>query len=85
MLVLACTAFIRTHAQNVVRVEYFVDSDPGFGAATPVTITQGLQDVTANFQFNINGLSTGFHNLCIRSLVTPYQVIEDGRVAGKGG
>ena len=85
MLVLACTAFIQTQAQNVVRVEYFVDSDPGFGAGTSVPITQGLQDVTANFQFNIDLLSAGFHNLYIRSLVTPYQVIEDGRLVGKGG
>jgi len=85
MLVLAGTAFIQTEAQNVVRVEYFVDNDPGFGAATGVNISTGLQDVTADFQFDIDGLSPGFHNLYIRSLVTPYQVIEDGKIVGKGG
>ena len=85
MLALACTAYIHTHAQNVARVEYFVDNDPGFGAATSVPISQGQQDVSANFQFNINALATGFHNLYVRSLVTPFQVIEDGRTVRKGG
>ena len=85
VLIILCIASFNANAQNVVRVEYFTDTDPGFGAGNDVPITQGQQDVSVNFQFNINSLTTGFHNLYVRSLVTPYQVIEEGRTVTKGG
>ena len=84
LILICCVTVFSVKAQNVVRVEYFVDSDPGFGNATLVPITAGL-DVTANFQFNISLLTAGFHNLYVRSLVTPFQVIENGVTVTKGG
>lgn len=53
-------------AANITRVEYFIDTDPGLGNATPLTITP---------QTNINGLSAsidltgpgyGYHRLFVR-------------------
>ena len=85
MLLILCIALLNVHAQNVERVEYFTDTDPGFGAGNNVPITQGQQDLAVNFQFNINSLSVGFHNLYIRSFASPYQVVADGITVTKGG
>lgn len=56
-------------AQNMTKVEYFFDTDPGYGAGTAVTITTPLPDV-ADFSFNIpvTGLSNGFHHLYVRGM-----------------
>lgn len=84
LLYILCATTFSAYAQNISRLEYFVDTDPGFGAGNAVSIAAS-QDVTANFQFNINGLSTGFHNLYVRSYVAPYQVVENGIPVNKGG
>lgn len=68
----------------MARVEYFVDIDPGFGNGNNVPIVPGL-DVTANFQFDINSLLLGFHNLYVRSYINPFQVFEEGKLVTKGG
>jgi len=76
----------QTHAgaQQVSKIEYFINTDPGFGKGTPVPVTPGM-DVSASFQVPVTGLSTGFHRLYVRSLVQPYQVQEDGKPVTKGG
>jgi hypothetical protein len=79
-----CFIIKPVNAQNIIKMEYFVDTDPGFGNATNVPVTASL-DVTANFQVNVTSLSAGFHNLYIRSFVNPYQVTEDGVITTKGG
>lgn len=56
-------------AQNILRAEYFFDTDPGFGSGTPIDInTPGtnLADVAADL--DISGLPVGIHRLCLRSL-----------------
>jgi hypothetical protein len=85
LLVCVCSAFANIHAQNIARVEYFIDTDPGFGNGTAVSVSQGQQDITANFSVNINTVSDGFHNLYVRSLATPYTVTEEGKAVKKGG
>ncbi|MDO7877299.1 FG-GAP-like repeat-containing protein [Hymenobacter sp. ASUV-10] len=52
---------------NITRVEYFIDTDPGFGAATALAITPGadLSGLTANI--NVGSLTTGFHAIGYRS------------------
>lgn len=54
-------------AQSVTGAEYFVDTDPGFGNATPISITSGLNvsNVTANI--NTTGLTNGVHRVFFRS------------------
>ena len=54
---------------NLVKLEYFFDSDPGFGNGKPVIIPGNKTD-TAAFVFNadINGLSHGKHAFYVRAM-----------------
>lgn len=45
------------------RVEYFIDTDPGYGKATSVTLPQNDE---CNFTIDMNAVSDGFHILYIR-------------------
>lgn len=51
------------------RVEYFIDADPGFGLATPVAITPGVNLSEISFTIPIEALDYGIHFLYIRSFV----------------
>ena len=53
---------------NITRAEYFVDIDPGFGNGTSIPITTAPNIINANFNLTISSLSSGLHNLFIRSL-----------------
>ncbi len=53
---------------NIVRVEYYVDVDPGYGKAASITITPGTDIGMLLFDANISAASTGAHKLGIRSL-----------------
>jgi len=55
-----------TANETISELEYFIDTDPGLGSATAITITPG-STVNTTFQANISGLSQGFHTLGIRS------------------
>ena len=54
-------------AANVNKLEYFIDTDPGFGNATPVTITPGANIADVFFTVDITSRTNGFHNIFIRS------------------
>jgi hypothetical protein len=51
---------------DILQIEYFVDTDPGFGKAIPLSITPG-NTVTKVFTPDLSGLSDGIHLLCLRS------------------
>ncbi len=55
-------------AQNIVQVEYFFNTDPGFGAGiqVPVSNPAPLLD-NINFGISTAGLTEGFHRLFIRA------------------
>jgi gliding motility-associated-like protein len=53
-------------AQNIRRVEYFFDIDPGQGNGISIPFTQAA-DVAINTNINISALSDGFHMLYIRA------------------
>ena len=59
-------------AQTITEMEYFIDTDPGYGMGTTVAITPGS---TINEMFNVptGALSIGFHDLFVR-------VKEDGGI-----
>jgi len=63
-----CISFIKgTAAGNVSSLEYFIDTDPGIGKATPVMLTPS-QNIS-NYAFNVNVASlaaNSAHNLFIR-------------------
>ncbi|UOQ97259.1 T9SS type A sorting domain-containing protein [Hymenobacter sp. 5317J-9] len=52
---------------NITKVEYFIDTDPGFGAATDVPVTAAADVSGLAFNVNISALSAGFHQLGVRS------------------
>ncbi|MBF9222794.1 T9SS type A sorting domain-containing protein [Hymenobacter ruricola] len=52
---------------NITKVEYFVDTDPGFGAATDVPVTAATDVSGVAFAVNLSSLSAGFHQLGLRS------------------
>ena len=55
-----------TKAQNIIKAEYFVDVDPGIGAATdlPITASPSLQNIP--FNLNVTSLTEGPHQLYFR-------------------
>ncbi|MDI3320680.1 CARDB domain-containing protein [Pinibacter soli] len=54
-------------AQNIVAAEYFIDTDPGHGGGTPITISAGLDLSNIPATINTATLSNGTHRLYIRS------------------
>ncbi|MFT3747318.1 MAG: T9SS type A sorting domain-containing protein [Agriterribacter sp.] len=53
---------------NIVHVEYYIDTDPGYGNAIPVTITAGTALNDIQLHVNSGALTAGDHVLAIRSL-----------------
>lgn len=54
-------------AQNIIAAEYFIDTDPGYGHATAIVLTAGIDISNASVVVNTTGLSTGTHRLYIRT------------------
>lgn len=64
---LAIIATGNTFAQNISRMEYWVDTEPGVGNAININGLPTSPDVS-NFSFPVPALSTGFHIIGIRSM-----------------
>ena len=66
LISILCYGFL-SHGQDttVVAMEYFWNTDPGYGNGTPVTITNGLT-IDENFSISTGGLSLGFNTLFVR-------------------
>jgi hypothetical protein len=56
--------------QNIVKAEYFIANDPGFGLATDIPLTAATQIPNLVATVNLNGLTSGAYNLYLRSLNT---------------
>ncbi|MBK7763086.1 MAG: hypothetical protein IPI46_06895 [Bacteroidetes bacterium] len=52
---------------NIVAIEYFFDTDPGFGNATFVSVTPAADITNLNMNASISSLSSGVHQLYVRS------------------
>jgi Secretion system C-terminal sorting domain len=52
---------------NITAAEYFIDADPGFGAATPITITAANNIPALLASIDLTGLTPGVHQLRVRS------------------
>jgi hypothetical protein len=50
---------------DITAMEYYIDTDPGFGLASPLTITPG-KDVAKSFAINLTGLQPGIHQVVVR-------------------
>jgi len=57
----------KTPASKINRLEYFIDTDPGFGNATSVAINPVADTSDVNFTVDITSLPIGFHNIYMRS------------------
>lgn len=55
-----------TADREITGIEYFIDTDPGFGEATPVEVPSPGNDITINFNIDISSLSDGDHVLYVR-------------------
>lgn len=53
--------------QNIVTAEYFIDTDPGFGNGTPITITPAVDINNLIASANTTGLTTGTHRFYLRT------------------
>lgn len=54
-------------AQNIQKVEYFIDNDPGFGNGVNIPVT-AASTVTVNFNAPLSvGLPEGFHKFFVRA------------------
>lgn len=71
--------------QNITEAEYFIDTDPGFGQGTVITLIPGTSIVNTPVSINTVGLTTGPHRLFIRtknlggvwSISTPREFLYD--------
>jgi hypothetical protein len=65
-----------TTAPAIANMEYFIDTDPGFGAATPLTVPANSGDINSySISLNLSGsLSNGTHYLNIRSKQNPWSL-----------
>ncbi len=52
---------------DITRIEYFFDTDPGFGNGTSIPITPGTHINNLNHTISIGSLSNGFHTLTVRA------------------
>jgi PKD repeat protein len=59
-------SFELTAQNNVTQVEYFLDTDPGYGNAQNVQITES-SDLEVNFKMPLSSLTDGFHTLFVRA------------------
>lgn len=55
-------------ALNIVKAEYFFNTDPGFGMATDIPLTAATDIANLMATIDISGLSAGAHNLIVRTL-----------------
>lgn len=55
------------YAQNINKLEYFIDTDPGHGAGVDVPITTPGSSMSQSFSVPLTALSDGIHNLGVRS------------------
>ncbi len=55
------------YAQDIDYAEYFIDTDPGFGTATPIVVSATGSDISLDFSADITALQPGIHYLVIRA------------------
>ena len=51
---------------NLSRLEYFIDDDPGYGAGTSLSLVS-TQDSQADYNIDLSAIEPGIHNLYVRA------------------
>jgi hypothetical protein len=52
---------------NVDKIEYYFDTDPGFGAGNDVPVTPGATITNLSFSISLSSTSDGFHTIFVRA------------------
>lgn len=52
---------------NILEMEYFIDTDPGFGAATSVPVNSTGKELTLDFTAGLQSLDPGIHQVFFRA------------------
>lgn len=55
---------------QIAGLEVFIDTDPGIGNASPVTVTPAAEIIDLTTQVNLTTLSEGLHNIGVRAVDT---------------
>ena len=56
-----------TGGDGISEIEYFIDTDPGFGNGTPISFTTGNDVAIVNFNAVLSSLSAGYHTIGVRA------------------
>lgn len=67
ILFVAIALWCDVSGQNITAIEYFFDTDPGYGSGTSVSITSAATINNFDFNVNITSVSDGFHTLTVRA------------------
>ncbi len=59
--------FILPTNPSLVGVEYFIDTDPGFGNGQQISINPNAMDTTLALMINTSGITAGYHRLFVRT------------------
>ena len=59
--------FLRAQTPDIVAMEYFIDSDPGYGKGAPISLVSPDSLVNVTFKIPTNNLQSGFHTLFLRA------------------
>jgi len=51
---------------NIIKAEYFFDTDPGIGNGSGIPLTAGTNITVSNYAANITGLANGLHRFYLR-------------------
>jgi hypothetical protein len=54
-------------SQNINKMEYFIDTDPGFGLGINVPLTAAMDIENINIPVNVSAATEGFHKMYVRS------------------
>ncbi len=66
LLVLAIWLSALNAQPNIVKAEYFVDTDPGFGLAQDIPLTAAATLDNLSFSADVNSAGAGLHHLFVR-------------------
>jgi len=58
---------LKVTSQNIIRIEYFFDNDPGFGNGISIPIVTGSTIANLNATISLSSISEGKHMLYVRS------------------
>ncbi len=58
----------KASAQNIIRTEYYIDTDPGFGMGTNVPVVPAANINNLQFSIPLGAVSYGFHTIFVRAM-----------------